>query len=61
MLSEEGQYVVGASDFNGEVCGVYVFSDPKQIIEISLETDNVPCETNGLVAVSHARTGNKPL
>lgn len=59
MISEEGQYVVEPSEYTGDTCGIYIFSDPKEVIEITLEISDVPCETGGLVAVSIHKCAKK--
>lgn len=52
MNFEEGDYYHKALTVDGKACGVYIFGEPDQNIEIKINHFDVPCENGGLVAVS---------
>lgn len=54
VVSEEGEYSVESAALDGNVCGVYVYADAKQTIEVTFDSFNVPCETGSLVTVSYS-------
>lgn len=51
MTSEEGDYYHKALSVDGQACGVYIFGEPDQNIEIRFNYLDVPCENGGLVSV----------
>lgn len=52
MTSDEGQFFHKASLADGTACGIYIFSEPDQRIEVHFNYLDVPCENGGLVSVS---------
>lgn len=52
MASEEGEYYYKAkTQPDGTACGIYIFGDPDQNIEIRFNYLDVSCENGGLVVV----------
>lgn len=51
MTSDEGEFYHKATIADGSVCGIYMYSDPDQRIEVRFNYLDVPCENGGLVAV----------
>ncbi|CAH1186857.1 unnamed protein product [Phyllotreta striolata] len=51
MTSEEGDFYYKAQIADGQACGVYIFAEPDQNIEIRFNFLDVPCENGGLVSV----------
>ncbi|XP_060524550.1 corticotropin-releasing factor-binding protein [Cylas formicarius] len=52
MTSEEGLfYYKQPKDGDETTCGIYMFSEPDQNIEIQFNYFDVPCENKGLVAI----------
>lgn len=52
MTSQAGRYVYEAIDSTETVCGIYVFTDPDEIVEVSFPRIDVPCGGKDLVVVS---------
>lgn len=52
MASTEGDYFHRATSEDENACGVYIFADPDQRIEVRFNYLDVPCENGGLVSVS---------
>lgn len=52
MTSDEGQFFHKASIVDGSACGIYIFSDLDQRIEVHFNYLDVPCKDGGLVSVS---------
>lgn len=48
---EEGTYFY-KSRGTGEVCGVYLLSQPDEAVQVSFDYLNVDCDSDGLVSVS---------
>lgn len=51
MTSEEGQFFHKATLADGTACGIYIFSELDQRIEVNFNYLDVPCENGGLVSV----------
>lgn len=51
MTSDEGEFYHKATIADGSVCGIYMYSDSDQRIEVRFNYLDVPCENGGLVAV----------
>ncbi|XP_049821054.1 corticotropin-releasing factor-binding protein isoform X2 [Aethina tumida] len=51
MTSQEGEFTHKAMNPEGNACGVFIGSEPDQIIEIRFNYLDVPCENGGLIAV----------
>lgn len=51
MTSEEGEFYHKALSVDGQACGIYIFGEPDQNIEIRFNYLDVPCENGGLVSV----------
>ncbi|XP_018332405.1 corticotropin-releasing factor-binding protein [Agrilus planipennis] len=50
MTSEEGNFFYKSLNNEETVCGIYMFTEPDQRIEIHFNYFDVPCEIGGLVA-----------
>lgn len=55
VVSEEGEYSVESSVIDGNACGVYIYADTKQTIEVTFDSFNIPCESASLVTVSFVK------
>ncbi|XP_050504598.1 corticotropin-releasing factor-binding protein isoform X3 [Diabrotica virgifera virgifera] len=51
MTSEEGEFYHKALSVDGQACGIYIYAEPNQNIEIRFNYLDVPCENGGLVSV----------
>lgn len=51
MTSDEGEFFHKATSSDATACGVYIFSEPDQKIEVHFNYLDVPCEHGGLVSV----------
>lgn len=51
VASEEGQYFF-KGDTGGEVCGLYLLTDPDRRVHLSIDYLDIPCSQGGLVSVS---------
>lgn len=51
MTSDEGDFYHKATGSDGTACGVYIFSEPDQKIEVHFNYIDVPCKNGGLVSV----------
>lgn len=51
MSADEGDFYHKASIADGSACGVYMFSEPDQKIEVQFNYLDVPCDNGGLVSV----------
>jgi hypothetical protein len=54
VASEEGQYFF-KGDTGGEVCGLYLLTDPDRRVQLNLDYLDIPCATGGLVSVSRSQ------
>lgn len=52
VTSEEGELFFKSPTDEPTVCGIYMITDPDKIIQITFNYLDVPCENEGLVAVS---------
>lgn len=52
LVSEEGVfYYKEMTNPDGSVCGIYIYGEPDQIVEIQFNYLDVTCENGGLVVV----------
>lgn len=62
LVSEEGEfYYKERTNPDGSVCGIYIYGEPDQIVEIQFNYLDVTCENGGLVVVSHLNQNNSKL
>ncbi|XP_017770809.1 PREDICTED: corticotropin-releasing factor-binding protein isoform X2 [Nicrophorus vespilloides] len=50
MASDEGRYYHKANQVDGTACGIYLFADPDQKIEVHFNNLDVSCDNGGLVS-----------
>lgn len=48
--SDDGQFFHKATIIDGKACGVFLFTEPDQLIELHFNYIDVPCENGGLVS-----------
>lgn len=54
LVSEEGVfYYKEMTNPDGSVCGIYIYGEPDQIVEIQFNYLDVTCENGGLVVVKN--------
>jgi hypothetical protein len=53
VMSEEGNYYF-KGDTGGEVCGLYLLTDPDRRVHLTLNYADIPCAQGGLISVSRA-------
>jgi hypothetical protein len=51
VMSEEGNYYF-KGDTGGEVCGLYLLTDPDRRVHLTLNYADIPCAQGGLISVS---------
>lgn len=51
MTSQPGRYVYKSVDGSETVCGIYVFTEPDEVVEFSFPRMDVPCNGNDLIGV----------
>lgn len=59
MTSDEGDFFHKATVVDGQDCGIYIFTEPDEKVEIHFNYLDVPCENGGLVAVSKSSKENR--